>query len=113
MNAEIKDLIDKTFTSVTATDENIIFKGDRSYKLYHDQDCCECVIVSDIVGELSDLENSPIKMAIESTNEGETDWGPCTWTFYRFATEKGGVVICWRGESNGYYSESVQFMEIE
>lgn len=44
-------------------------------------------------------------------NESEHD--SYTWTFYKFRTKKGCVTIGWYGESNGYYSESVDFEEID
>lgn len=108
-NADITDLIGRVFTSVVVDgDDRLVFEGqDGKFIFNHHQDCCESVRIEDITGDLTDLVNSPILFADESSHEGEDDYGSSTWTFYKFATINGWVDVRWLGESNGYYSESV------
>ena len=114
----ISVLLGKTIVEITGGkkgDEEITFKtsDNKTYLMYHQQDCCENVEIEDVIGDLIDLIDSPITMAEEVTQDGEEDdWGTSTWTFYKLATIKGFVTIRWFGESNGYYSESVEFAEI-
>lgn len=120
---ELKDLLGKTMTSVeNVNDEELVFDTtcSRRFKLYHVQDCCECVTIESIVGDLSDLEGEPLLVAEESTSATHPDGcapKECdlsfTWTFYKFATRKGYVDVRWFGESNGCYSEAVDFTEIK
>ena len=116
MEAKFSDLLEKTLVRIDATDETIYFETkDDVYKMYHEQDCCENVYVDDIVGDFEDILNSEITMADESSNQYDTsDFGDSvTWTFYRLATIKGYVNITWKGSSNGYYSERVDFIKIK
>lgn len=118
----IRGLMGQTLVSVVnEADDAIIFtlSDGRQFKLYHEQDCCECVRIEDINGSLDDLVGSPILQAEESSsNENPNGVKPeeyqdsFTWTFYKLATVKGYVTIRWYGSSNGYYSESVDFTEI-
>jgi hypothetical protein len=119
MNYEYVDfsvLIGKTLVSVeNVDDERIIFKTTEgeTYKMLHFQDCCESVTVEDICGNLSDLVGRPILNAEMVSREGEeTDFDTSTWTFYHISTIKGYVTIRWFGQSNGYYSESVDFIRL-
>ncbi len=110
------------------------------YKMFHEEDCCESVCIEDINGDIQDLIGSPILKAEEVNNEkfvnnfensfklqegqnpdyewnyknefGESKPESYTWTFYKLATIKGYVDICWFGHSNGYYSESVDFVKL-
>jgi hypothetical protein len=84
----------------------------RRWRMWHCQDCCENVVLQDIIGELSDLVGAPILVAEERVNGSETEWGHETWTFSELATIKGSVTLRWLGESNGYYSEAVDFEQL-
>jgi hypothetical protein len=117
----VSDLLGKTLTNVeNVSNERIVFTLDtgEQYMLWHSQDCCESVTVEDIAGDLKDLIGSSLTMAEESiSNENPpgVDKGSqdsFTWTFYKFATVNGYVTIRWYGESNGYYSESVDFVAV-
>ena len=110
---QISDMIGKTFTEVTASNDTLTFKCDDGiYTFLHNQDCCEDVSIEDICGDLQDLVGEPLRIAEEATNNELFNGKPksadsFTWTFYKFATIKGYVDVRWLGESNGYYSESV------
>lgn len=121
MSITVSELIGKTLSSVTvneAKDEILFMTTDgESYKLLHYDDCCECVSIEDISGDLDDLVGAPILIAEENSNRDDLPGATkpsdsFTWTFYKFATVKGYVDIRWLGESNGYYSESVDFVKV-
>lgn len=115
--AEISDLIGKTITSIERQEDDALrFVTDEGpvYVMFHDQDCCETVEIDEIIGDLDDLVGSPIVEAEEATsdeNPKDSGYKPesFTWTFYKIGSGKGFVTIRWYGESNGYYSEAVNF----
>lgn len=127
--AHVRDLLGVTLAKVEASWNAVVFtstrgegfqwqwrlSGAKNYEEYGAH--CKDVEIKEIVGYLDDLIGSPITMAAEETNcthpSGvripETVYDSFTWTFYRFATAKGLVVISFFGTSNGYYSETVDF----
>ena len=119
MLEQFSDLLGHTLVEIKGevNDDEIIFtleNGDK-YMLYHYQDCCETVYVQDIIGDLHDLIGLPILLAEEVRSEENPEGVEFeyqysyTWTFYKLATNRGYATIRWYGESNGYYSESVDW----
>jgi hypothetical protein len=107
-------MLGKTICKISHNSEVIEFiaVGGEVFKFFHYQCCCESVLVEDITGDLQDLLGSPLLMAEETCNQKDGEYGMSqTWTFYKFATQKGYVTIRWYGTSNGYYSERVSLEE--
>lgn len=119
--AQFNELLGKTIVDIKGaeTDSDIIIFtcSDKSrFMMYHEQDCCESVFIEDICGDINNLIGKPLLKAEETSNlQGEalSEYDESyTWTFYHLATIKGYVDIRWYGTSNGYYSESVDFVEL-
>lgn len=116
----IDELLGKTLIQITGMEKDseeirFICSDGSEYIMYHDQDCCESVTLEDVCGDVSCLVGTPITKAEESCNSedppGTEGYEPdsYTWTYYHLATIKGYVDLRWYGESNGYYSENVDF----
>ena len=118
---KIDSLKDKIITDIFISryKDFILFKleNNENYLMYHEQDCCESVLIDEIHGDLSNIIGSKIIIAEEVEGEApsvnDDYFESYTWTFYKLATIKGYVTIRWFGESNGYYSESVDIAKVK
>ena len=127
--AEMKDLIGETIKSFKVSEG---YEGDvilitcvsgACFKMFHDQDCCESVSIEDICGDIDDLIGSVVLDASEVASRKDPEGAvkerdsfymdSFTWTFYKIDTDRGGITIRWYGESNGCYSEAVDFVRIQ
>lgn len=110
MSNEFETMIGEVLSSIDIdTKENQILlttKSGRIFKFYHEQDCCESVTINGlVVGDIQKLVGGVIQ---EITKEEST-----TDTTLTFKIDEHTVISNWIGESNGYYSESVDFQEID
>lgn len=113
-----------TEVSVNSNNDELKFTSSNGKvcKFLHYQNCCESVGIEDICGDLNDLVGFPLLIAEEvdslenfnksrSVPEDSYYNNNGTWTFYKFATNKGSMTVRRLGVSNGYYSESVSYEE--
>lgn len=112
----LNGLVIKSLEGVEKDNDYITIKTecDRSFILYHAQDCCERVELNDFDGDPSDLIGAYIVSAEERVNPPESpniDAASSTWTFYDIQTNKGYLWLRFLGISNGYYSERMTFVE--
>lgn len=97
----------------------IMSDGD-SYLMYHQENCCESVLIEDVCGDFQDLLGFPLLVSEEAHRNESPEGFPklsdeesYTWTFYKLAGLGGSVTIRWLGTSNGYYSERVSLALIK
>ena len=76
-------------------------------EMIHHQDCCETVYLADVVGSFEDLIGYPLLEVSESTVNTNSEGMSSTASYYNFNTVKASVQLRWVGESNGFYSETV------
>lgn len=116
---ELSALEGKTIKNITGLEKGssevrIFTECGQEYLFYHSQNCCESVDLNDFEGDAGDVVGGLVVSAEEVNgnqderpDEYSESW---TWTFYKIETNKGGLWMRWLGESNGYYSESVDFV---
>lgn len=108
----------KIVAAIGSDEVRISTKDGKHYEMFHNQSCCESVYLEDICGDLEDLLDTPILLAEESSSNTNPEGvqpeyqDSFTWTFYKLSTIKGSVTLRFYGGSNGYYSESVDFVEV-
>lgn len=113
---KINLIVGKIPTQINQSNDEIVFVfSDGSQgRFYHEQDCCETVVIDDVNGSWGDLIGTPLLVADERIShedlKGREYYDSITWTFYTFRSVKGSVDVRWHGSSNGYYSEKVNFL---
>ena len=107
----LKKLEGKTITAVIYEESNeslLIHLNTHVLEMIHHQDCCETVYLADVVGSFEDLIGYPLLEVSESIVDIESaDADSSTASYYNFRTVKASVQLRWLGESNGFYSETI------
>lgn len=88
-------------------------KSGRTFRMFHSQDCCESVTIVRVSSIYCDGSGIDVDEATEKIEQDVPASESATrTTFVVNNGSHGGFFIEWLGESNGYYSESVSFVEV-
>lgn len=113
---DIKLLLNEVIVDIKIVGIEAIYfycESGKIYKMFHIQSCSEAVYIEDICGDILKHIGHKIVMAEEVSNMSSDEYNSYTWTFYKLATDNGAyTTIRWCGNSNGYYSESVDFLDV-
>lgn len=114
----MKDLIGESIRAIEKFDDQRVIvrlrTGWQSFIFFHDQDCCELVELREanmdgIIGKVICAVSAEVD---HNLPEGAEQMESFTNTTFTFKTEDGSVgTLRFLGQSNGYYSESVEFAE--
>mgnify|MGYP001809990637 FL=1 len=96
LDANISDLIGLTMKSVAKDNDMISFESidGRKFTLEHNQNCCEEVVIQEIVGDLTNLIGQPI-LCVEKVEDESFS------ARVKFETNKGTVFISWEAILGG------------
>lgn len=115
---EIKDLVGLTVKRIEYSENTEVLEIETdqgTFKMFHNQDCCEHVYLAEVTGgSLEDLVGQKIVDANENiSDEEDTGYEYLQWTFYDIKTELQTITLRWLGSSNGYYSVNVDLYRNE
>ena len=116
-HVEFSDLVGEVLDAVDIDrEENQILltaRSGRKFLVYHEQDCCETVAISGQDGSFDKLIGKPLIEARDfAVDTGESESDSQTTTTLVFRVDDQTVISRWVGDSNGYYSESVDIAEL-
>lgn len=111
---KFEELLGKTLVKVESNvDESLHYvtfeTKDGIYRLQGDRGECsdDITYIESVDGDLQDLVQAEcVKSSHYNGNEAHETH---QWCFYKLATVKGSVTICWREVNSGYYTVDVDF----
>jgi hypothetical protein len=109
-NESIKDLIGNTIKSYYCVDDyysHIDFTDGTRLVMYHQNECCESIEIESF--DIEPLIGKTITDIDYTLVEIPTEYGGSTRTSLILETLDNKITLSWLGESNGYYSEQVNY----